>query len=351
MNKIECLEPIYLAWERMLLILFQPFSIGKWLVMGFTAWLAHLFQGWGGSGFNFNLPTNFSNFKTAPPPRFPPTQPVPPKSLTNISELTEGSAAFQNIENLFDKITNNPLGLSIGILILLLITCIVIGIIIGIVLLWIRARGEFMFLDNVVCDCGAVASPWKTYKDHGNSLFIWNLFLSLCSTFIVFLILLLTVLLCLPWVKSCFKARNFFAPDTSAILGIVFLFLSIIISSILFSIIFTGIKHFVVPVMYKQNVMFLDGARIVIELFKNNMFAFIKFFIVLFILNIVASIAITIICFLTCCIGFFVLGLPYIWAVVTLPLLVFFRLYSLEFISQFGDEFNFRPQPEEEVTA
>src|SRR5476651_235617 len=38
------------AWERMMIILFRPFDLGKWFVIGFSAFLAGLLQG--GNGFN-----------------------------------------------------------------------------------------------------------------------------------------------------------------------------------------------------------------------------------------------------------------------------------------------------------
>src|ERR1700733_6057278 len=38
------------AWERMSIILFRPFDLGKWFVMGFGAFLAGFLSG--GNGFN-----------------------------------------------------------------------------------------------------------------------------------------------------------------------------------------------------------------------------------------------------------------------------------------------------------
>src|SRR5438874_11650438 len=51
-NKIEIFTPFGEAFELMKKILFQPFDLKKWLVIGFTAWLASLGAG-GGSGFNY----------------------------------------------------------------------------------------------------------------------------------------------------------------------------------------------------------------------------------------------------------------------------------------------------------
>jgi len=47
---IEIFKPFGEAFELMQKILFQPFDIKKWLVIGFAAWLANL---GGGGGFNY----------------------------------------------------------------------------------------------------------------------------------------------------------------------------------------------------------------------------------------------------------------------------------------------------------
>jgi hypothetical protein len=50
--------------------------------------------------------------------------------------------------------------------------------------------------------------------------------------------------------------------------------------------------------------------------------------------------------FMTCCIGFLVLAIPYINSVILLPVLYTFRAYSVEFLGQFGTEFRLFPDPE-----
>jgi hypothetical protein len=53
---ISVIDPISPAIDRVKLILFQPFDLAKWFVIGFCAWLAYLGQ----RGFNFNF--RFSPF-------------------------------------------------------------------------------------------------------------------------------------------------------------------------------------------------------------------------------------------------------------------------------------------------
>ena len=51
--KIEIFKPFGEAFELMKNILFEPFELKKWLVIGFAAFLAHL-----GGGFNFRYNYN-----------------------------------------------------------------------------------------------------------------------------------------------------------------------------------------------------------------------------------------------------------------------------------------------------
>src|SRR5207247_10346640 len=62
--RIEIFRPFGEAFELTSKILFQPFDLKKWLVIGFAAFLSgHL----GGVGFNFSSPFgNFESHRTAP---------------------------------------------------------------------------------------------------------------------------------------------------------------------------------------------------------------------------------------------------------------------------------------------
>ncbi len=52
-RKIEIFAPCSAALDLTKLILFQPFDLTKWFVIGFAAFLSHLAGGGGGS-FNYN---------------------------------------------------------------------------------------------------------------------------------------------------------------------------------------------------------------------------------------------------------------------------------------------------------
>ena len=60
----------------------------------------------------------------------------------------------------------------------------------------------------------------------------------------------------------------------------------------------------------------------------------------IFILGIAVGICIILFAIMTCCIGLLLLIIPYIGAVVLLPVSYTFRALSIEFLAQFGDEFD-----------
>ena len=57
---LEIIAPTSRAFDGMKWCLFQPFDIGKWFVLGFTAWLAALMDG-GGSTPSGNFSSSGSS--------------------------------------------------------------------------------------------------------------------------------------------------------------------------------------------------------------------------------------------------------------------------------------------------
>src|SRR5438105_11527253 len=125
-RSIAILAPLEEAFELMQKILFQPFDLTKWLVIGFAAWLATFFSG---GTFNFR-PFNkggwhWEGYHYGPPIEF---HAPPPWAI--------------------------PL-ILIGSLVVLAFV---------IVLLWLNARGRFMFTDCIVRNRAAIVEPWLEYR-------------------------------------------------------------------------------------------------------------------------------------------------------------------------------------------
>src|SRR5262245_40745071 len=148
-SKIEIFKPFGESFELMKRILFQPFDFKKWLVIGFTAWLASL----GAGGGNFNYAPNQDG------------------------ELKKVNDAISQIPH--------------SVLLAGIIFVGVLALVLFVVFAWLRARGGFMFIDCIVKNRGAVVEPWRDFRKEGNSYFLFSLL-------IVFGLLIFAGLLSLP---------------------------------------------------------------------------------------------------------------------------------------------------------
>src|SRR5216110_2386154 len=135
--RIEIFRPFGEAFELMKKILFQPFDLKKWLVIGFAAWLANL-----GSGGGFNYRYN----------------------------------RREDMQKLNEAISQIPHP------ILVIAVCLLITLVLVLIVLfaWLRARGRFLFIDCIVKNRGAIAEPWRDFRTEGNSYFLFSVTAAVC---------------------------------------------------------------------------------------------------------------------------------------------------------------------------
>jgi hypothetical protein len=285
--KIEIIKPFEEAIEVAKKILFQPFDLGKWFVIGFAAWLAHL----GGGGFNYHYRT---------------------KSDWNNNPM------FQGVIERFSQI---PWSVLISGLIALFVFILAVGIVFA----WLRARGQFMFIDCVVKNRAAIAEPWREFREQGNSYFLFSLVVGLC-------IFIMVALMSLPFFIPIMKGMKLQQPDFYFICVIVIW--ALVFVAILFA--WTVISHFMLPVMYRRRCLAREGFRVAVGLvadYPGEITLYCLFWIALSIGVALMTCAVTL---ATCCIAL----LPYIGTVILLPIFVFKRSFGLLFIRQFGPDYD-----------
>jgi hypothetical protein len=283
--RIEIFAPFGEAFELTKKILFQPFDLMKWFVIGFAAWLATFFSGggfnyrrWKGGDWNWKAHTHGPTFSM---------HDAPPWVL--------------------------PLIVVGTILVLALI----------VLLLWLNSRGRFMFTDCIVRNRGAIAQPWREYRTEGNHYFVFQLAVTLCSL-IVFGGLAITFVLGWHW-------NNALLPLPLLILlilvGVAFFLIAIVVGLIL---------KFMAPVMYRQRCTALVAFRAVWHLVAANPVVFLLFGLFYLVLCIAGAMIGCLAACVTCCIA----ALPYIGTVILLPLVMFLFTYPLCFVRQFGDPYD-----------
>lgn len=295
---IEFGNPLSKGFERMKKALFHPFDIGKWFTLGFTAFLAGLTDcnGHGGGNYSSNHHNDWETF-------------------------------FQFPQMARDWMVAHPFFSG------LIITGIITVVIISVIFTWLSSRGKFMFLYNVVNNSAEVSKPWHEFKKEGNSLFIWRFIFGLLA----FGVLIIFLIYCFETCKEIYFNDIRGVAEAWAIFNMITIFLGYLIIVGYISVL---LNDFVVPVMYKHKSGILQGWSKFFTVFRRRPGYFILYGLFLFVLKILVIVILLVACVLTCCIGFLLLLIPYINAVLLLPVSFTFRAFSIEFLGQFGDEFN-----------
>jgi hypothetical protein len=295
-----------LAWERMLVILFRPFDIGKWLILGFSAFLAGLLQG--GNGYNGSIqwPNTNGNF-------------TPNSSLQYHSNL--GSIPTQTINAWTSLIT----GASVFFIALIVIVAFAVVIL----MYWLGARGQFLLLDNIVRNRAAIAWPWRAYARPGNNLFV----------FILLWLLLIFALLVPLGIAMFFLALPFFRqsrwPEGAEWMPLILIGLIYLVVMILLSVLFFLFRELGVPLMFRNGIT----ARAALGETWRLLLRHPGSLAILVLLRIALFIGLALVQLIVCCVCCLEL-LPYVGTVLLLPAIIYIRCFTLDCLAQFGPEYD-----------
>jgi len=298
---------VSVAYDHVVRILFSPFDMGKWFILGFCAFLSQLGGGFGGLS---RIPTNLGNHD---------------------SSETEGfSGAFSWVQE------HLILVIVLSVLVMLIMATI------GLVLAWVAARGEFMFLDGIVHNRGEIAEPWTRFRQPANRLLAYRI--SVTVIFLLFILVLVAIGTALAFPMINRGAMNeLWKP-------LLFLMLPLALGSLVFGVYMMVLGDFGVPLMYRAEV----GPREAMELFRKELLpgnggVLVLFYLLKVGLAIGAGVLIVLAGCLTCCLGF----LPYLSSVLTLPVTIFFRCYALDLMAQIDPRWDcfqaLPPSPEPEA--
>jgi hypothetical protein len=282
--RIEIFKPFGEAFELMKKILFQPFDLKKWLVVGFAAWLANL--GGGGGGFNYRY---------------------------NRRE------EMQKVNEALSQIPHSLLVTGICVLI-----CFVVVLIV--VFAWLRARGCFMFIDCIAKNRGAIAEPWRNFRNEGNSYFLFSLLVG-------FAFLIFVALLSFPFMLPIIRGITLLHIHDIYLISTIAAWAFVVILLVLA---WSLIANFMVPVMYRQRCRALTAFGIVVRLIAAYPGEILLYCLFLIVLALATAIVACVATCATCCIA----AIPYIGTVILLPVFVLLRSFSLLFLRQFGPDYD-----------
>ncbi len=292
------------AWHRMKWMLFTEGTANKWFMLGFSAWLMMLGQQGGGGLRIFNA--------------------IPDRSFQK-----QGGA------NVLTSI------MQWCALHWLLVSCLAVAVLflflaLWVLTTWLGARAQFVFLDQVAQNQTAITEPWRNYRAEGNSLFLWSIM------FAVVIFVTMLVVLGVPggamlWLA--FKAQKGGA-TVALLLGLLALMLVLVIPlAVVGAAIVRLLQDFVVPLMYRYRLSATAAWRYFGQVWRVHWKGFLAYLLLHVVLSIIGGLAVlaTIIC--TCCIAGCLMMLPYLGAVILLPVTVYFRLYSLYFLQMLHPDY------------
>ncbi len=307
MRSFECLLPLEQAWKRTEQALFKPFDFSVWLKLGFLAWLANL---------------------TATAPGW-------------VMNLHSGGGQPQRGGDLKELLMRELVPLLV-----LLAAVLLLYLAFSIAVLWIKSRGRFMFIDGVL---GGVEEPmtarWSKFAKRGNGLFGLLLCWDVATGAFGLLMLACSAGLLWTWGRACFKAMDLLPLDALAIAGLS-LFILLLLLSIVLACARALIEDFAAISMYKTGCGAWTALGKVLSLAVSSPLGALKYPLCLAAIAIVSQtliLAAVLATLLICCIGcilWIALSIPFVWAVVLLPLLHFKTAFAIEFAAQAGPDFD-----------
>ena len=211
-TEISVTAPVSQALDRVKRMLFRPFDLGKWFVIGFCA-------GW----------PAWAN----------------PAAASTAATIPGGGgrrAAQHSFREFMDQAMHFVMQ-NLYWIIPVAAALMVLGLAWGMLLTWLNSRGKFMFLHCVALDRAEVNRPWREFVREGNSLFWFRFVLGLIEM-CLFLPLLGGILFIVGWMLYCGKA------EAGGIVLAVGLGLAFLALAVCFGLIRKFTMDFVVPIMF-----------------------------------------------------------------------------------------------------
>ena len=293
----------------MLVVLFRPFSFSKWLVVGFSAWLAGLGGCWG--SFGYDGPVHGWSSSSG--------------SFFEISDWI--SSLGDLLENAWARVA------TAGCMALLAVGCVTL-IALMLALLWVTSRGKFIFLDNVLNNRAQILEPWTRLRSQGNSLFrFWLAFSGAILGFVAAVAGVIGLGIAMDWLGEIDSSPMVLRVLVGAAVGVLMLILGLTVAFLTFF-----LNAFVVPLMHRYDLGVREGWARFLVLFRQRPVPFLLSGLFVLVLSFGVVIAVLTAGLLTCCLGFILLMIPYVGTVLLLPIPVLYRLFTLEFLAQFDPD-------------
>ena len=294
----SCLAAVSQAYSRTVSLLFRPFDLMRWFSMGFCAWLAYL----GTQSGNFN----------------------------GMNKQNHPEQVKQQLDGFWDKLSHA--GEHPGVVAAVL-AFVLLCLLFAFLMCALRSRGDFMFIRRWYQPDATIAQCWRASRDAGHALFVWRIWFFFVAAFLF----AVDVGFAYHYIlRPYLDAGNAWSP--SLVKPTVLCLTALALWMIGVELVGHMTKAFVVPVMYWQHVTVGRAWMAVLALCNQYPFAVVGYLVCGCACGVLAACAVVLCVLLTCCIGVIPLVLPYVGSVMVLPILLFYRGYSICFLSQWRSE-------------
>jgi hypothetical protein len=196
--------------------------------------------------------------------------------------------------------------------------------------LWINARGSFMYLDDVASGRADVARPWREHAVAAGSYFGWRLALA----FVTFGVVLFALGLVATVAVGFARGRLEGAPLGVVVLALAPVLLVLLVALPLLALAGMALRDFVAPLQLLTGLPCGASARVLEGLLTDHPGAFLLYLVVKLLVVLLTGVAVVIGGCLTCCIGF----LPVVLQTLLQPLFFFERSFPLFLLKQMGHD-------------
>lgn len=301
-----------LAWAHTVRVLFEPFDLGKWFILGFCAWLAAL--GEQGFGFGGQFPGQIKG-----------ANPKPGQFNFNPGEIASKAADFwhSNFTWLLPVVVFG--GLAV--------------IALGLALQWLNSRGKFMLLHCVAYNRAEVRNPWELYARSANRYFVFRILVG-------FSMALVTLPIAGLIAFGIYSGLHTGIWSPLRILAMTASGLFIVAPLALLT--FVGLKlttDFGIPIMFKLNCGPVEAWRHLWPIITQRLGSVVLYLLFSLLLAVAIGIGVLALVLVTCCTAACLLIIPYVGTVFLLPTFVFLRSFSALYFGQLAPEFDVFPDP------
>lgn len=293
------------AWRWTGELLWNPVIPGRWFSLGFCAWLMTL--GKGGCGGTTGFPGG-------------------PSGKGDASGLVGPGGSLSTAPGQFAEWVREVVAPLSGVILVFLLAGLFLLLFAALLLAWLRSRGVFMFMCRLENKHGTIGEAWSDAAGNAERLFAWKVLFGGFSL----------ILLAGPAAWGIVRALGpsgtpSFDALARMLAGPVALFA---LAGLAVGLVAMLASDFLEPVMFWQRSGLRTAWITVARFVMRNPGAVVRFELLKIGLALLAGTAVIAACLLSCFLGAVLLLLPYIGAVVLLPVTVFFRTYGMSFLRQ-----------------